>query len=274
MEGKTGLFDPSEFCLIFAFFSPLIDDGSIRVWKNSASAEKRREDLVTAWQALPEVLPTAKAAGVVFSWEAPTQHLVAAGDAKIIRVWNMNAEMKVVDIPTRSVGLKIHEKKKERIGVSIVENSNHDSDFDGKKESSLRFNHSHGHFFVLLSRIIFLLTFKMVFESFFLLNSKTVFESFFVLNFKTVSNLFFILNFKMVFESFFLFFKISILVIFDRKHWHRWGRLSRQFYGSINLSINWSINWLTQIFLSGNLEKRWLQYLNCQVIFFRILCPQ
>ncbi|OWA52977.1 Regulatory-associated protein of mTOR [Hypsibius exemplaris] len=95
----------SDMTLINAHDSPFLlvaaDDGSVRAWKNSSSTEKRSEDLVTAWQALPEVLPTTRGSGVVFSWEPPTQHLIAAGDAKIIRVWNMTAEQKVIDIPTR-----------------------------------------------------------------------------------------------------------------------------------------------------------------------------
>ena len=82
-----------------------LDDGSLRVWKNVSSAEKTREDLVTGWQALPEILSTpstsASSAGLIFSWEALSQQVIVAGDCKTIRIWDVAEESKVLDLATK-----------------------------------------------------------------------------------------------------------------------------------------------------------------------------
>ncbi|GAV06118.1 hypothetical protein RvY_16150 [Ramazzottius varieornatus] len=95
--------------LINAHDAPLLlvatDEGSLRVWKNISAAEKTREDLVTGWQALPEILSTPStstpSAGLIFSWEALTQHVIVAGDCKTMRIWDTANESKVLDIATK-----------------------------------------------------------------------------------------------------------------------------------------------------------------------------
>lgn len=106
-EHSRELYGSTPQLFEFTFFGVVdnlvlfLDDGSVRVWKNITTSEKKREDLVTAWQVLPEVSPSPKSAGMVFSWEPASQHLVAGGDAKLLRVWSLDAETKVVDIQTR-----------------------------------------------------------------------------------------------------------------------------------------------------------------------------
>lgn len=52
--GWTHLQGTGSYC-----FSPSLDDGAIRVWKNFADLEKNPE-MVTAWQGLSDMLPTTR----------------------------------------------------------------------------------------------------------------------------------------------------------------------------------------------------------------------
>ncbi|XP_055346858.1 regulatory-associated protein of mTOR-like [Paramacrobiotus metropolitanus] len=96
----------SDVALLNRHYSPFIlvavDDGTVKVWKNIAfPGERKQEDLVTAWQALPEIISSHRAVGTVIDWEPMSQHLIVGGDAKLLRVWNLESETRIVDIPTR-----------------------------------------------------------------------------------------------------------------------------------------------------------------------------
>ncbi|KAK2586076.1 hypothetical protein KPH14_008365 [Odynerus spinipes] len=80
------------------------DDGSIRVWKNYSSALGRDPVLLTAWQALSDIQPSARTstatAGLVTKWEQKSLTLAVTGDVRIVRLWDAETELKKQDIPT------------------------------------------------------------------------------------------------------------------------------------------------------------------------------
>jgi regulator-associated protein of mTOR len=78
------------------------DDGSVRIWKNSDSQNKPNGNnghLVTAFQAIDE--PSSKSLrfyGLQTAWHQSTQTIIAAGESKIIRLWDAEKELKYLDI--------------------------------------------------------------------------------------------------------------------------------------------------------------------------------
>jgi len=82
------------------------DDGSVRVWR---PGEERGEaaGLVTGWHLLPELVPQALAGarvsvGLVLAWDQRASLLAAAGDTRVLRLWDCQAETRVADLPTGS----------------------------------------------------------------------------------------------------------------------------------------------------------------------------
>ncbi|XP_022248946.1 regulatory-associated protein of mTOR-like [Limulus polyphemus] len=76
------------------------DDGAVRVWRNFIGEEGKEPELVTAFQALSEMLPSPRGSGLVLEWEQQTSKLFSSGDVRIVRVWDAIQEKKVQDIPT------------------------------------------------------------------------------------------------------------------------------------------------------------------------------
>lgn len=80
------------------------DDGSVRLWSNYNLVQSKEPLLVTAWQALSDVQLIGRSAnagaGLLMCWEQKAQQLVVTGDARIIRIWDAESELKVTDIPT------------------------------------------------------------------------------------------------------------------------------------------------------------------------------
>ncbi|CAI9740062.1 regulatory-associated protein of mTOR-like isoform X1 [Octopus vulgaris] len=74
------------------------DDGSIRVWRHYS--EQGKQELVTAFQGLSEMLPLHRGSGLVVSWDQNTETLFTTGDARIIRIWDIHREMKTQDLLT------------------------------------------------------------------------------------------------------------------------------------------------------------------------------
>ncbi|XP_052780147.1 regulatory-associated protein of mTOR-like isoform X2 [Mya arenaria] len=75
------------------------DDGCVRLWRNYVG-EDVSPDLVSAFQAVSEMLPLTRGSGLVTNWEQHTGSLLASGDVRFIRVWDTHKELKVQDIPT------------------------------------------------------------------------------------------------------------------------------------------------------------------------------
>ena len=79
------------------------DDGCVRVWRGWDDSPR----LVTGWALLPELVPQSLAGsrvsyGLQLAWSQTAQVLVGAGDAKIIRLWDCQAELRMGDLPTQS----------------------------------------------------------------------------------------------------------------------------------------------------------------------------
>ncbi|XP_071961463.1 regulatory-associated protein of mTOR-like isoform X2 [Antedon mediterranea] len=76
------------------------DDGCVRIWRDYTSPMGDGLELVTAWQALSEMLPSSRGSGLVVDWEQESGMLLASGDVRAIRVWDTQREIKLQDIPT------------------------------------------------------------------------------------------------------------------------------------------------------------------------------
>ncbi|KAL1848459.1 Target of rapamycin complex 1 subunit kog1 [Paecilomyces lecythidis] len=75
-------------------------DGILKVFRNYESS--KGVEIVTAFRALPELIPSNRNAGLVFDWQQGQGKALVAGDVKVIRVWNAATEVCTNDIPARS----------------------------------------------------------------------------------------------------------------------------------------------------------------------------
>ncbi|KAH0543073.1 hypothetical protein FGG08_002586 [Glutinoglossum americanum] len=75
-------------------------DGVIKVYRNYES--ERHVEIVSAWRALTDLVPSNVNAGLAFDWQQGQGKLLVAGDVKVIRVWNAATEICTNDIPARS----------------------------------------------------------------------------------------------------------------------------------------------------------------------------
>lgn len=73
------------------------DDGAVRVWRNHSGPGR---ELVTAFQALGDIPSTTRGAGMILDWDQESTTLISSGDVRIIRMWDMQQERKVLDMPT------------------------------------------------------------------------------------------------------------------------------------------------------------------------------
>ncbi|XP_047142923.1 regulatory-associated protein of mTOR isoform X1 [Hydra vulgaris] len=78
------------------------DDGAVRVWRNYIADSDEKLSLVTAWTALSGMIPSSRGSGsgLVTDWEQQSGMLLASGDVRIIRIWDVHRELKLQDIPT------------------------------------------------------------------------------------------------------------------------------------------------------------------------------
>ncbi|KAL2014174.1 hypothetical protein VTN00DRAFT_1699 [Thermoascus crustaceus] len=75
-------------------------DGVLKVFRNYESS--KNVEIVTAFRALPELIPSNRNAGLVFDWQQGQGKALVAGDVKVIRVWNAATEVCTNDISARS----------------------------------------------------------------------------------------------------------------------------------------------------------------------------
>ena len=66
-------------------------DGVIKIFRNYDS--KGKTELVTAFRALTDLVPSNRNAGLVFDWQQGRGLVLVAGDVKVIRVWNAGTEV-------------------------------------------------------------------------------------------------------------------------------------------------------------------------------------
>ncbi|XP_071105465.1 regulatory-associated protein of mTOR-like isoform X1 [Haliotis cracherodii] len=76
------------------------DDGAVRIWRKYMVDDGKGKELVTAFQALSDMLPLSRGSGLVCEWEQDSGMLLASGDVRVIRLWDTQKEMKLQDIPT------------------------------------------------------------------------------------------------------------------------------------------------------------------------------
>ncbi|KAK2736171.1 hypothetical protein FQN55_001770 [Onygenales sp. PD_40] len=75
-------------------------DGVLKIFRRYESESK--VEIVTAFRALPDLIPSNKNAGLVFDWQQGQGKALVAGDVKVIRVWNAATEVCTNDISARS----------------------------------------------------------------------------------------------------------------------------------------------------------------------------
>ncbi|KAJ5920840.1 hypothetical protein N7466_009166 [Penicillium verhagenii] len=75
-------------------------DGVLKLFRNYESAQGI--EVVTAFRALPDLIPSNRNAGLVLDWQQGQGKALVAGDVKVIRVWNAATEVCTNDIPARS----------------------------------------------------------------------------------------------------------------------------------------------------------------------------
>ena len=66
-------------------------DGIIKIFRNYES--EKQVEVVSAFRALTDIVPSNKNAGLVFDWQQGQGKLLVAGDVKVIRVWNAATEI-------------------------------------------------------------------------------------------------------------------------------------------------------------------------------------
>lgn len=66
-------------------------DGVLKIFRNYESQQK--VEMVTAFRALTDLVPSNKNAGLVFDWQQGRGLVLVAGDVKVIRVWNAGTEI-------------------------------------------------------------------------------------------------------------------------------------------------------------------------------------
>jgi regulator-associated protein of mTOR len=66
-------------------------DGVLKVYRNYET--RKRIEIITAFRALPELIPSTRNAGLVFDWQQGQGKALVAGDVKVIRVWNAATEV-------------------------------------------------------------------------------------------------------------------------------------------------------------------------------------
>ncbi|CAP81274.1 Pc12g16470 [Penicillium rubens Wisconsin 54-1255] len=75
-------------------------DGVIKLFRHYET--NKDIEVVTAFRALPELIPSNRNAGLVLDWQQGQGKALVAGDVKVIRVWNAATEVCTNDIPARS----------------------------------------------------------------------------------------------------------------------------------------------------------------------------
>lgn len=63
----------------------------LKLFRNYESS--RNIEVVTAFRALPELIPSNRNAGLVLDWQQGQGKALVAGDVKVIRVWNAATEV-------------------------------------------------------------------------------------------------------------------------------------------------------------------------------------
>lgn len=66
-------------------------DGVLKIFRGYESGEDA--EVVTAFRALSDLIPSNRNAGLVFDWQQGQGKALVAGDVKVIKVWNAGTEI-------------------------------------------------------------------------------------------------------------------------------------------------------------------------------------
>lgn len=88
------------------------DDGSCRIWRDIIPVGSRNgtlngdeintANIVSAWNCVGEMTPSTRCPGLILDWDQESLQLLASGDVRSVRVWDVQREYKVMDIGTGS----------------------------------------------------------------------------------------------------------------------------------------------------------------------------
>ena len=87
------------------------DDGSCKIWRDfirvgSRSSVTTDENvgatLVSGWNCIAEMVPSTRCSGLVLDWDQESLQLLATGDVRLVRIWDVDRELKITDIPSGS----------------------------------------------------------------------------------------------------------------------------------------------------------------------------
>lgn len=75
------------------FDSVRIADGIVRMYRNyDPTVEQGPLQMVSAFRALNEVIPTRQGTGMVIDWRQSAGTLLVGGDSRVIKVWDAQTE--------------------------------------------------------------------------------------------------------------------------------------------------------------------------------------
>ncbi|KAI9140184.1 raptor N-terminal caspase like domain-containing protein [Paraphysoderma sedebokerense] len=86
------------------------DDGTLRIYRNyaplyeSSTLQETHTEIVTTWRPLTELTNIRKGFGLLTEWQQATGCLITSGDARSIKVWDLEREFCIQEIHTRSSG--------------------------------------------------------------------------------------------------------------------------------------------------------------------------
>lgn len=66
-------------------------EGVVRIYRNYESLQTI--ELVSAWRALTDLLPSNRSSGLVSEWQQGRGSMLVGGDVRVIRVWDAPREM-------------------------------------------------------------------------------------------------------------------------------------------------------------------------------------
>ncbi|KAG4305823.1 hypothetical protein PORY_000733 [Pneumocystis oryctolagi] len=74
-------------------------DGIIRIYKNY---DTESIELITAWRALTDIIPSNRNSGLVSNWQQKRGILFVGGEVEVIKIWDISQEKCLNNIPARS----------------------------------------------------------------------------------------------------------------------------------------------------------------------------
>ncbi|KAK0554758.1 Target of rapamycin complex 1 subunit kog1 [Tilletia horrida] len=109
-NGNPGLSNITSAAFVNAELDSLLllasAEGEVRVWRNYERDfllnPESGPELASSFRALPDLIRSRKPSGLVVEWQQITKAVLAAGDSRVIRVWDTHRELCICDIPTHT----------------------------------------------------------------------------------------------------------------------------------------------------------------------------